>query len=98
MSELDVFADSELDATGAEIAALFARWRLDAGARADLYRRVLSSAASPTLADRVRMLGLDRRTRALAGGSLVTVAAALAVVVARGRGRRQDASALASGS
>jgi hypothetical protein len=83
----------ELIDTGAEVGGALSAWRLDSGARSRIYARAVADAGSPALGPRLRALGLDRRVQAIAGGAVVTIAAATAVAVARGR-RHAAAGAL----
>jgi hypothetical protein len=80
--------------TGAEVAGSLAMWDLDPGKRAQIYAAALAIAGAPGFGGRVRALGLDRRVQAIAGGAVVTLAAAAAVSVAIARGRRPDPAAL----
>jgi hypothetical protein len=80
--------------TGDEVAGSLAMWDLDPGKRAQIYAAALAIAGAPGFGGRVRALGLDRRVQAIAGGAVVTLAAAAAVSVAIARGRRHDPAAL----
>ena len=70
----------------------FAGWTLDPARRAEIYAAALAIADAAGFGGRVRALGLDRRVQAIAGGTVVTLAAAAAVAIARGR--RQTAAPL----
>ena len=71
--------------TGDEVGGALATWTLDPARRAAIYSTALAIAEAAGFGARVRALGLDRRVQALAGGAVVTLAAAAAVAVARGR-------------
>lgn len=90
-SDLAAFAaSSEIRAmidTGVEIGEALDAWELDPGTRERIYARAMAGARDAGVAARLRSLGLDRRVQALAGGTVVTLAAA-AVGVAVTRGRR----------
>ena len=79
--------------TGDEVAGALATWDLDAAKRAEIYATALAIAGASGFAGRVRALGLDRRVQAIAGGAVVTLAAA-AVSLAIARGRRHDPAVL----
>jgi hypothetical protein len=74
--------------TGDEVGGAFARWTIDPEKRAQIYAAALAIADATGFGMRVRTLGLDRRVQAIAGGAVVTLAAAAAVGVAIARGRR----------
>ena len=76
---------SALVDTGDEVVGAFAGWTLDPARRADIYAAALAIADAAGFGGRVRALGLDRRVQAIAGGAVVTLAAAAAVAIARGR-------------
>jgi hypothetical protein len=78
---------SALVDTGDEVIGAFAVWTLDPARRADIYGAALALADAAGFGGRVRALGLDRRVQAIAGGAVVTLAAAAAVAIARGRRR-----------
>jgi hypothetical protein len=80
--------------TGDEIGGAFAAWTVDPERRAQIYAAALAIADASGFGVRVRTLGLDRRVQAIAGGAVVTLAAAAAVGVAIARGRRHDPAAL----
>lgn len=89
-SEIAAFAaSSEVRAlvdTGDEIGDALSTSSLDAATRTRLYAEALSMASAPTLKARLRAVGLDWRVLAIAGGAVVTFAAAAAsVAIARGR-------------
>jgi hypothetical protein len=90
-SDLAAFAASpEIRAmidTGVEIGEALDAWVLDPGTRERIYARAMTGARDRGVPARLRSLGLDRRVQALAGGTVVTIAAA-AVGVAVTRGRR----------
>lgn len=92
-SDLAAFAASpdvrELIATGAEVGGALGTRRLDKDTRARIYAAAIDHAVAPGIGARLRALTVDRRTQAIAGGAVVTLAAAVAVVVAVGRGRRR---------
>lgn len=92
-SDLAAFAASpdvrEMIETGAEVGEALDAWELEAGLRASIYARAMADARSRGVAARLRALGLDRRVQAVAGGTVVTIAAA-AVGVAVTRGRRHS--------
>jgi len=90
-------ASSEVSAlvdTGDEVVGVFAGRTLDPARRADIYAAALAIADAAGFGGRVRALGLDRRVQAIAGGAVVTLAAAAAVAIARGR--RQSAGPLSA--
>ena len=79
--------------TGIEIGHALDAWELDPRTREQIYARAMAAASTPGVAARLRSLGLDRRVQAVAGGTVVTLAAAaVGVVVTRGR-RHSHASA-----
>jgi maleate cis-trans isomerase len=83
--------------TGAEVGGALGGWRLDGDIRARIYAAAIANAVAPGVGARLRALGVDRRAQAIAGGAVVTLAAAAAVGLAVGRGRRRapvSASAL----
>ena len=92
-SDLAAFAASPdvraMIETGTEIGEALATWELDPGTRERIYARATAGARSRGVAARLRSLGLDRRVQAVAGGTVVTIAAA-AVGVAVTRGRRHS--------
>jgi hypothetical protein len=85
---------SDLVDTGDEVTGAMATWTLDPGKRAQIYAAALAIADASGFGVRVRTLGLDRRVQAIAGGAVVTLAAAAAVSLAITRGRRHDPAAL----
>jgi hypothetical protein len=99
---LDVALESDLAAfaappelramidTGVEIGDALEAWRLDGASRERIYARAMADARARGVAARLRSAGLDRRVQALAGGTVVTLAAAAAVGVAVARGRRHS--------
>jgi hypothetical protein len=91
-SDLAAFAASpdvrELIETGADVGAALGAWRLDSDTRARIYAAAIENAVPPGIGARLRAIGVDRRTQFIAGGAVVTLAAA-AVGVAVGRGRRR---------
>ncbi len=82
--------------TGDEVAGALAAGTLDSGKRAQIYAAALAIADASGFGDRIRALGLDRRVQAIAGGTVVTLAAAAAVSVAIARGRRHDPASLSA--
>lgn len=79
--------------TGTEIGDALGTWELDPRTRDLIYARAMAAVRTPGVASRLRSLGLDRRVQAVAGGTVVTLAAAaVGVVVTRGR-RHSHASA-----
>ena len=80
--------------TGDEVGASLAAWALDPARRAEIYEAALALANASGFGDRIRAIGLDRRVQAIAGGAVVTLAAATAVSLAIARGRRQHPAAL----
>jgi|HubBroStandDraft_2_1064218.scaffolds.fasta_scaffold355178_1 hypothetical protein len=76
--------------TGAEVANALEALRLDAETRERIYTRAMTGARNRGVAATLRSLGLDRRVQAVAGGTVVTIAAAAAVGVAVTRGRRHS--------
>lgn len=85
---------SELVDTGDEVGGALAGWTIDPARRAQIYAAALAIADASGFGVRVRTLGLDRRVQAVAGGAVVTLAAAAAVGLAIARGRRHDPAAL----
>ena len=85
---------SGLVATGDEVGGALAAWALDPMQRAQIYAAALAIADESGFGDRLRAFGLDRRVQAIAGGTVVTLAAAAAVSVAIARGRRHDPASL----
>jgi hypothetical protein len=85
---------SGLVATGDEVGGALAAWALDPMQRAQIYAAALAIADASGFGDRLRAFGLDRRVQAIAGGAVVTLAAAAAVSVAIMRGRRHDPASL----
>jgi hypothetical protein len=79
----------ELIETGAEVGGALGAWRLDSDTRARIYAAAIENAVVPGIGARLRALVVDRRTQAIAGGAVVTLAALAAVGVAVGRGRRR---------
>jgi hypothetical protein len=92
-NDLAAFAASpdvrELIATGAEVGGALGAWRLDGETRSRIYAAAIERGVASGIGARLRALRVDRRTQAIAGGTVVTLAAAAAVVVAVGRGRRR---------
>jgi hypothetical protein len=96
---LDAALDSDLAAFGAspdlrdlldmstEVGDALDAPRLGREARARIYATAVSRARPRGAGARLRALGLDRRVQAIAGGAVVTLAAAAAVGVAVARGR-----------
>jgi hypothetical protein len=80
--------------TGDEVSGVLEAWTLDPGKRAQIYAAALAIADASGFGVRLRVLGLDRRMQAIAGGAVVTLAAAAAVGVAISRGRRHHPAAL----
>jgi hypothetical protein len=76
--------------TGVEIGDALEAWALDRAARDRIYARAMAGVSRRGFGARMRSLGLDRRVQALAGGTVVTIAAATAVGVAVARGRRHS--------
>jgi hypothetical protein len=87
---------SGLVETGDEIGSAFAAWTLNPARRADIYAAAVAIADAAGFGVRVRALGLDRRVQAVAGGAVVTLAAAAAVGVAIARGRRHGEAPLSA--
>jgi hypothetical protein len=85
---------SALVETGDEIGSALAAWTLHPARRAEIYAAALALADAAGFGERVRALGLDRRVQAVAGGAVVTLAAAAAVGVAIARGRRHTEAPL----
>ena len=79
---------------GTRSGGALAGWTIDPARRAQIYAAALAIADASGFGVRVRTLGLDRRVQAVAGGAVVTLAAAAAVGVAIARGRRHDPAAL----
>jgi hypothetical protein len=71
--------------TGDEVGGALAAWTLDPARRAAIYATALAIADAAGFGARVRAVGLDRRVQAVAGGAVVTLAAAAALAIARGR-------------
>jgi hypothetical protein len=80
--------------TGDEVGSALAGWTIDPDKRAQIYAAALAIADASGFGVRVRTLGLDRRVQAIAGGAVVTLAAAAALGLAIARGRRHDPAAL----
>jgi len=80
--------------TGDEVSGAFDARTLDPARRAQIYAAALAIADASGFEVRLRVLGLDRRVQAIAGGAVVTLAAAAAVGVAIARGRRHHPAAL----
>jgi hypothetical protein len=80
--------------TGDEVGTALAVWTLDPARRAEIYAAALALADASGFGDRIRAIGLDRRVQAIAGGAVVTLAAATAVSLAIARGRRHHPAAL----
>lgn len=80
--------------TSDEVIGAMAAWSLDPGTRARIYATAVSQAGSSRLVDTLRALGLDRRVQAIAGGAVVTLAAALGFAIARGRRHAPTSAAL----
>jgi hypothetical protein len=80
--------------TGDEVAGALAVWALEAGKKAQIHAAALAIADASGFGVRIRALGLDRRVQAIAGGTVVTLAAAAAVSVAIARGRRHGPASL----
>lgn len=74
--------------TGDEVETALAAWTLDPERRAQIYTTAMAIVDTSGFGLRIRALGLDRRVQALAGGAVITLAAATAVSVAISRGRR----------
>lgn len=74
--------------TGDEVDWALTSWTLDPERRDQIYAATLAIADASGFGDRLRALRLDRRIQAIAGGAVVTLAAAAAVSVAIARGRR----------
>lgn len=85
---------SGLVATGDEVGGALTAWALDPIHRAQIYAAAVAIADASGFGDRLRAFGLDRRVQAIAGGTVVTLAAAAAVSVAIARGRRHDPASL----
>ncbi|HEY6470382.1 MAG TPA: hypothetical protein VI434_11505 [Candidatus Dormibacteraeota bacterium] len=73
-----------------EVSDALDAWTLDPESRQRIYARAMANARSRGIGSRLRSLGLDRRVQAVAGGTVVTLAAATAVGVAITRGRRHS--------
>ncbi len=90
-SDLAAFAASpelrDLVDMSAEVGEALDAPRLTRAARARIYALAVSNARPRRAGARLRALGLDRRVQAIAGGAVVTLAAATAVGVAVARGR-----------
>jgi hypothetical protein len=80
--------------TGDEVGVALATWTLDPGQRAQIYAAALAIVDASGFGVRVRAIGLDRRVQAIAGGAVVTLAAATALSLAIARGRRHHPAAL----
>jgi hypothetical protein len=91
-SDLAAFAASpdlrDLIDMSAEVGDALAAPRLSREVRARIYATAVSNVGPRVSVARIRALGLDRRVQAIAGGAVVTLAAATAVGVAVARGRR----------
>jgi hypothetical protein len=81
---------------GDEVGGALAAWSLDPGKRAQIYAVALAIGDTSGFGVRLRTIGLDRRVQAIAGGAVVTLAAATAVSVAIARGRRHHPAALST--
>lgn len=90
-SDLAAFAASpelrDLIDMGAEVGDALDARRLSRDARERIYAMAVAHARPRGVIARLRALGLDRRVQAIAGGAVVTLAAATAVGVAVARGR-----------
>jgi hypothetical protein len=100
-SDIAAFAaSSEVRAlvdTGDEIGDALSTWSLDAATRTRLFADALAMTSAPSINERLRAFGLDRRVQAIAGGAVVTcAAAAVSVAIAKGR-RHAPASPAALG-
>ncbi len=82
--------------TGDEVAGAMAAWSLNPATRARIYATALSQSGSFRLGAGLRALGLDRRVQAIAGGAVVTLAAALGFAIARGRRHAPTSAALSA--
>jgi hypothetical protein len=82
--------------TGDEVGGALAGWTLDPGKRAEIYSAALAIVDASGFGVRIRAIGLDRRVQAIAGGAVVTLAAATAVSVAIARGRRHHLATLSA--
>lgn len=96
--DMAAFAASQevqsLVAIGDEISGALAAWTLDPGTRARIHESALALATAAGFGDGLRALGLDRRVQAIAGGAVVTLAAAaMSVAIARGRRHRSSTPA-----
>jgi hypothetical protein len=80
--------------TGDEVGVALATWTLDPRQRAQIYAAALAIVDASGFGVRVRAIGLDRRVQAIAGGAVVTLAAATALSLAIARGRRHHPAAL----
>ena len=80
--------------TGDEVGVALATRTLDPGQRAQIYAAALAIVDASGFGVRVRAIGLDRRVQAIAGGAVVTLAAATALSLAIARGRRHHPAAL----
>ena len=101
---LDAALDSDLAALGAspelrdlidmsaEVGDALDAPRLSPQTRARIYAVAVTHARSRGAGARLRALGLDRRVQAIAGGAVVTLAAATALGVAVARGRHHAAA------
>ena len=82
--------------TGDEVGGALAGGTLDPGKRAEIYSAALAIVDASGFGMRMRAIGLDRRVQAIAGGAVVTLAAATAVSVAIARGRRHQPATLSA--
>jgi hypothetical protein len=82
--------------TGDEVETALAAWTLDPERRAQIYATAMAIVDASGFGLRIRALGLDRRVQALAGGAVVTLAAATAISVAIARGRRHSPAELSA--
>jgi hypothetical protein len=80
--------------TGDAVGVALATWTLDPTQRAQIYAAALAIVDASGFGVRVRAIGLDRRVQAIAGGAVVTLAAATALSLAIVRGRRHHPAAL----
>lgn len=98
-SDIAAFAASSevrgLVDTGDEVGDALHHWSLDGATRRRLYAEALAMAGAPTLNSRLRAAGVDRRVLTIAGGAVVTFAAAVvSVAIARGRRRASTTPAV----
>jgi hypothetical protein len=96
---LDAALDSDVAAYGAppelrdlldtwdEVTEAFEAPRLSRATRDRIYAMAVSDVRRRGIGPRLRAIGLDRRVQAIAGGAVVTLAAATAVGIAVIRGR-----------